>query len=680
VSGGGRLVAAALCAALTAFAAGAAPATFPQPSESGLGADTRDVSVRPGDDFFSYALGGWYARTTIAADQGEAGVDAETGERVRGQLRELIEASAQRPANPSETRVGALYRSFMDEKRVEALDARPLHADLQAIRAASTKADFARLMARSYAGFGASMFSLVVSPDARLPVNALVLGQDGLGMADRDNYLKPDFQAQKREYELYVARALTMVGYAQPQAAAHAVVAFETRLAELSWSQDQRRDVQATYNPMTITALQAFAPGLSWRRFMDDAGAGRTQRVVVAEASAVRDLAKLYGETPLETLKAWETFHTVDGASAFLSSRFVNSRFAYRGMEMSGAMTIRPRWSRGVSLVDADLGEALGHAYVTRHFSPRAKAEVSAMVSNVKLAMASRIEAAGWMSASTKREAQRKLARMAVLVGYPDVWRDYAGLRIDPRDLYGNVQRSTAFDWSFQMARIGKPIAPTEWGPFFWGIRPQTVDAFNIALENKIIFPAAILQPPYFKPDGDPARNYGALGGVIGHEITHGFDDQGRKIDGDGRLRDWWTPADAARFTAEADKVVTQYERFEVLPGVRLNGRQVLGENIADLGGLLLAFDAYHASLHGTPAPVVDGLTGDQRVFLGWASRWRRKQRDDALRQQVASDVHAPARLRVNGPVRNIDDWYAAFGVKPTDQLYLAPQDRARIW
>jgi putative endopeptidase len=269
---------------------------------------------------------------------------------------------------------------------------------------------------------------------------------------------------------------------------------------------------------------------------------------------------------------------------------------------------------------------------------------------------------------------------MTVLVGYPAVRRDYAGLRIDPLDLYGNVQRSAAFDWSFQTAKIGKPIEPAEWGPFSWGIRPQTVDAFNIALENKIIFPAAILQPPYFKPDGDPAGNYGAIGGVIGHEITHGFDDQGRKIDGDGRLRDWWVPADAARFTAEAGKLVTQYERYEVLPGVRLNGRQTLGENIADLGGLLLALDAYHASLRGAPAPVLDGLTGDQRVFLGWASRWRRKQRDDDLRQQATSDVHAPARLRANGPVCNIDDWYAAFGVEPTDHLYLAPKDRARIW
>jgi len=341
---------------------------------------------------------------------------------------------------------------------------------------------------------------------------------------------------------------------------------------------------------------------------------------------------------------------------------------------------MRPRWKRGVALVNSSLGQALGRAYVARYFPRQAKEEMTALVGRLKAAMQARIGLATWMSPSTKREALDKLEHMKVFVGYPDAWRDYSGLRMRADDLYGNVARSMQLDWRHQIAKVGQPIDALEWGPFDWGIQPQTVDAFNIALENKIIFPAAILQPPFFDLHADPAANYGSIGGIIGHEITHGFDDQGRKIDASGALRDWWAPADAARFAVEADKLVGQFDAYEVLPGVHLNGRQVLGENIADLGGLLLALDAYHAFLNGAQPPVIDGLTGDQRVFLGWASRWRRKLRDDALRQRLAMDVHAPASFRVNGPTRNIDAWYAAFDIQPSDRLYLKPDDRARIW
>jgi putative endopeptidase len=646
---------------------------------AGLDLDMRDSKVRPGDNFFNYALGAWDARTAIAADQSEAGVDVEVFDRVQSELREIIEHSAA-TSKDSEALIGALYGSFMDEARIEALDAAPLKHDLALIEASATKGRITDIMAASYAGYGASFFSLTVSPDAKHPNNALILGQGGLGMPDRDYYLESEFREQKAAYQSYVARALTMAGYAQPKSAARRIVDLETRMARISWSQTQSREVNATYNPKSVSELLAYAPGIPWRRFFDSAGAAGADRVIVAENTAVRGLAQLFASTPLETLKAWQIFHTVDGASAYLSSRFVQSRFAFRGTALSGMKEMRPRWKRGVALVNSSLGQALGRAYVARHFPAQAKEEMTALVGRLKAAMQARISLAIWMSPSTKREALDKLEHMKVFVGYPDAWRDYSGLRMQADDLYGNVARSMQLDWRNQIAKVGKPLDPLEWGPFDWGIQPQTVDAFNIALENKIIFPAAILQPPFFDLHADPAANYGSIGGIIGHEITHGFDDQGRKIDASGALRDWWAPADAARFAVEADKLVGQFDAYEVLPGVHLNGRQVLGENIADLGGLLLALDAYHAFLNGAQPPVIDGLTGDQRVFLGWASRWRRKLRDDAQRRQIAMDVHAPASFRVNGPIRNIDAWYAAFDIQPSDRLYLKPDDRARIW
>lgn len=648
-------------------------------SAAALDLDARDSRVRPGDDFFNYALGAWYARTPIDSDQSEAGVDMEVSGRVLSELRGIIERSSTEPAG-SEALIGALYGSFMDEARVEALDAAPLRRDLGLINSAAGKAQIVDAMARSYAGYGASFFSLAVAPDAKQPRNTLILGQGGLGMPDRDYYLEPGLREQKIAYQSYVARALDMAGYPQPQAAAGKVLDLETRMAQVSWTQARSRNVEAIYNPMSVSELVAYAPGIPWRRFVDASGSPGVDRIVIAEKTAVRDLARLFGSTPLETLKAWEIFHTVDGASAYLSSRFIESRFAFRGAALSGMKAIRPRWGRGVALVNSMLGQALGRAYTDRYFSPQAKDQVTALVGRLKAAMEARITHATWMSPPTRREALDKLARMKVFVGYPDSWLDYSSLRMRSDDLYGNVIRGMELDWHRQLAKVGKPLDPSEWGPFDWGIQPQTVDAFNIALENKIIFPAGILQPPFFDIHADPAVNYGAIGGIIGHEITHGFDDQGRKIDAAGALRDWWLPADAARFSAQADKLVRQFNGYEVFPGVHLNGRQVLGENIADLGGLLLALDAYHASLDGAPAPLIDGLTGDQRVFLGWASRWQRKQRDDALRRQVATDVHAPASFRVNGPVRNIVAWYSAFGVQSGDRLYLKPDDRAQIW
>jgi putative endopeptidase len=640
----------------------------------------RDLRVRPGDDFFQFALGSWYTGAQIPPDQTEVGTDSEVSARVREQLRTIIENSAQHADNLQQALIGALFASFMDEARVEKLDAVPLRADLDRIARTETKQQFLTLMASSTSDFGVSLFSLRIEPDAKSSVNVLYIGQSGLGLADRDYYVSHAFIARKNAYRDYIARTLRLVGYADPDANAAAIVGLETRIAKVSWSEAQRRDVSATYNPMTVGRLQGVAPGVSWRAFLNALGMGNSAHVVLAEKSAVVAVTRLYAQSALGTLKAWQAFHTIDNASRFLSRRFVDSRFAFHGSALMGTPELPSRWKRGVNLVDASLGQALGRLYVAAQFPAEAKQQMEVLIGELRLAMAGRIKSLDWMSEPTKQEALAKLAAMRVFVGYPVQWRDYSGLSLDRADLYGNVKRSMAFDWAFQCASLGKPIDKDAWGPFDFGITPQTVDAFNIASENLIIFPAAILQAPFFDPGADAAHNFGAIGAVIGHEITHGFDDQGRKIDATGKLRDWWAAADAEHFQKRAAQLARQFDGNEVLPGLYVNGRQTLGENIADLGGLLVALDAYHAGLGGAQPPVLDGLGGDERVFLGWAQRWRRKMRDDALRDQVAMNVHSPPAIRTNAPLRNIDAWYAAFGIRPSDKNYLPPAQRVRIW
>jgi putative endopeptidase len=660
--------------------ASALPAAVPPVVASGVDLGARDTQVRPGDDFFRFALGRWYGTAQIPPDQSEVGADSEVSARVREQLRVLTENSLRRADTPEQALIGTLYGSFMDEPQIERLDATPLRADLDRITRATNKDQFLTLMASSPTDFGTSLFSLRIEPDAKSPVNVLYIGQAGLGLDDTEYYLSQDLASQKNAYREFIARTLRLVGYAAPDINAAAIVEFETDIAKASWSQTQRRDIAATYNPTTVAALHRVAPGIAWQSFLSDSGVPSTAQVVLAEKSAVIAIADLYARAPLDVLKAWLAFHTVDNASRFLSRRFVDNRFAFHGKTLTGAQELPARWKRGINLVDARLGQALGRLYVTTNFPPAAKEQIQALVERVRHAMARRIQALDWMTDSTKGEALAKLAAMRVFVGYPAHWRDYRGLKVDRADLYGNIKRSMRFDWAFQCSSLGKPLDKDAWGPFDFGITPQTVDAFNIASENLIIFPAAFLQPPFFNPNSDAAHNYGAVGAVIGHEITHGFDDQGRKIDAAGKLRDWWSSSDNRQFEQRAVRLAHQYDAIEALPGVHVNGNQTLGENIADLGGLLLALDAYHAELGGAPAPLIDGLTGDQRVFFGWAQRWRRKMRDDALRDQISMDVHAPAPVRTNAPLRNIDAWYAAFDIRPVDKNYLPPAERVRIW
>ena len=430
-----------------------------------------------------------------------------------------------------------------------------------------------------------------------------------------------------------------------------------------------------TYNAMTPAELAAMAPGFDWAAYLAAADLGSVNRVVVLEKTAFPKIAALFAATPIATLQAWQAFNVADNASPFLSKRFADANFEFRNKTLSGQPQQKPRWKRAAAVIDAQVGEAVGKVYVAKYFPPESKARMEALIGGLRSALAARIQRVSWMSPATKAKAQEKLAQFTVKVGYPVKWRDYGALTISPTDLTGDVVRATAFEWARQVNRLNQPVDRDE-----WGLTPQTVNAYYNPTQNEIVFPAAILQPPFFDPTADPAVNYGAIGGVIGHEMTHGFDDEGRQFDGTGALADWWAPQDAAKFTVQAQRLGAQYSAFEPLKGAHVNGGLTMGENIADLGGLLLGLDAYQLSLNGKPAPVLDGATGDQRVFFGWAQVWRGASRDDALRQQLVSNPHSPPHERVNGVVRNIDAWYAAFGIKPTDPMYVPPGERVRIW
>lgn len=636
----------------------------------------RDTSVKPGDDFNEYANGTYLRTTEIPADKSRFGPFDVLYENAQSQLKSIIETSAANPANENARKVGALYASFMDEAKIEQLGATPLAADLAAVKAVSDHAGMARLMGESHSGFGGSLFGIDVFEDLKNPnLNSAYLGQGSLGLPDRDYYLKPDFAAQREAYLAYLTTTLTAIGWADPAKTAADILAFETKVADKQWTTVERRQIDKLYNPAKASDLATVAPGFDWAGFLAGAQVSDVDTLVLMENTAIPAIAQVFADTPIETLKAWQAFNVVDQASPYLSKAFVDARFDFRGKTLRGQPENRPRWNRGVALVDGQLGEVLAQEYVRLHFPASSKAQMEALVGNIRDAMTERLKTLDWMSEPTREQALYKMSKFGVKIGYPDKWRSYDGLELKADDLYGNVERSSAFEWAYKRGKIGKPVDPLE-----WGMTPQTVNAYYNPPRNEIVFPAAILQAPFFDPNADPAVNYGGIGAVIGHEITHGFDDQGRKSDGDGVLRDWWTPEDAARFEARAKMLGDIYDQLEPIPGVHVNGDLTMGENIADLGGLLLALDAYHKSLNGQPAPVIDGLTGDQRVFLGWAQVWREKSREAALKEQLTTDPHSPGPVRAATSPRNIDAWYAAFGVSPDQKEYIAPEARARIW
>jgi putative endopeptidase len=649
----------------------------PRYGDWGYDATGRDLTASPGADFFRYADGAWYDREQIPADRTRFGVFDRLVELSENRTRLIIEqAAAGTSSDADATRVGDAYKAFMDEARVQQLDAQPLQPDLTIIRGETNREDIARTMGTAALGFQDAIFDMNIDADAKDPNRySVYLDVGGLGLPDRDYYLKADFADKKAAYQAYVARLLTEIGWTDPQASAQAVVAFETKLADASWTRAEERDPEKTYNPTSVAALATYAPGFDFKTFLASAELGGRDPVVLEANTAFPKVAAIYAQTPIDTLKAWQAFHLVDSAAPYLSDRFVQDRFAFRNQVLSGQKEIQPRWKRAVGFVNRTLGEAVGRLYVAQYFTPDAKARMDALVGHLQDSLRARLEKADWMSPATRAKAVEKLSQFTVKIGYPVKWRDYSALLIRPDDLYGDAARAGAFEWERQVKRINGPVDKLE-----WGMTPQTVNAYYNSSNNEIVFPAAILSPPFFDPDADPAINYGGIGAVIGHEMTHGFDDEGRKYDGQGRLANWWTDDDAAKFQVRADRLGAQFSAFEPLPGAHIKGDLTMGENIADLGGLLVALDAYHASLHGQPAPVIDGLTGDQRFFLGFAQIWREKIIDDAEREDLVSDPHSPSHYRVVGPLRNVDAWYAAFDIKPTDPMYVPPDQRVRIW
>jgi putative endopeptidase len=644
----------------------------------GFDATGQNKAVKPGDDFFQFANGAWEKTAVIPDDKSSYGAFSQLFDLSEKRVQAILDESAKAngPTTTVEGKIGAFYRTALDEKTVEALGAKPLKPYLASIRAIRTHDQMTALMGRSQSNFNFSLFDLYVTADDKDPDHYVAaLSHGGLGMPDRDYYLKPSFAAKKAAYQAYIAKSLKLAGWADPAGSAKAVLAFETEIARAHWPAEDQRDADKTYNPLSVAELQTLAPGLNWANLFKGADLPDLKHLIIAQKSAFPKLARLYARTPVKTLQAWQAFHTVSNASPYLSQAFVQARFDFFGKALNGQPQMAVRWKRAVRFTNAQMGEAIGQVYVARYFPPDSKAKMQALVADLKSAFRARIETLEWMSPETRAEALKKLDSFVVKIGYPDKFRDYTALDVRDGDLFGNIERSGAFEWARQARRVGQVTDRAE-----WGMVPQEVNAYNNSVYNEVVFPAAILQPPFFDPDADPAVNYGAIGGVIGHEMTHGFDDQGRKYDSTGHLRDWWKPEDAKRFEAVANRLADQYSAMEPLPGVHINGKLTLGENIADQGGLTLALQAYRTSLKGQPAPTADGLTGDQRVFLGWAQVWREKNRPDALKAQITTDPHSPGTARVNGVMPNVDGWYGAFDVKPGDKLYLSPDQRAKVW
>ncbi len=635
----------------------------------GVDLSSRDLKANPGDDFERYASGAWMDANEIPADKSQNGVGSEVSDRNQERLQGIVTSA------PKDSQLGAFYASYMNEPLLEQIDVAPLKADLARVEAINSKAEFSRFMAGTQGDYGATLFGLGVIPDPNNPaINTLFVGTSGLGLPDRDYYLLDKHKAERDAYRAYIERTLAMIATPYGAAAADAIIAFETEIAKISWDKNDLRNIEKLNNPMTPAQLAAYAPGIDWAAYMADAKVGPVPSMLVADNTAIKALASIYDKTPLELLKTWQRFKVADQAGPYLSKRFVDSQFEFAKV-LSGAKQLRPRWRRGIGQVDGRLGELLGKTYVDRYFPASSKAQMEQLVDNLKKAAAVRIRGNSWMSEATKSAALTKLDKMQVMVGYPEKFRDYSKLEMRADDLYGNVRRSSAFEWDYQLSELGKPVDKKK-----WAMSPATVNAYNGFLENKIVFPAGILQPPFFDPAADDAVNYGSIGAIIGHEIMHGFDDQGRKFDENGKARDWWTAEDATRFKALTTELGKQYSSYEAAPGVFINGDFTMGENIGDMSGLEVAYEAYKISLGGKPAPVIDGLTGDQRFFLAFAQAWRGKQRDDAIKTQVATDPHSPRRYRVIGPLRNLDAWYQAFNIQPGTKFYIPPEKRVRIW
>ncbi|WP_010186779.1 M13 family metallopeptidase [Sphingomonas sp. PAMC 26605] len=655
--------------------AAAAPsaATGAEIGSFGLDLSGMDSAVKPGDDFGKYAGGAWEAKTQIPDDKATYGMFNVLADRSLERTRIILDKATQAPGN----KIGDFYASFMDEAAVNAKGIAPIQPWISEIKAAKDKAALASEMAKLQQRGVGGLFGVGVGQDDKAPENYIVhVYQGGLGLPDRDYYLKddPKLADTRTKYQAYQATMLGLAGQDNAAQRAAAVFAFEKTLAEAHWDRVKSRNADLTYNKYLAADFDGKAAGFPWAAYLQATGTAGQPAYIVGMPSAIAGEAKAFADAPMQVLQDYMILRTLRSYAGYLSKPINDANFAFYGTVLSGAPQQPVRWKRGVATVSGALGEDVGQQYVAAYFPPASKASADQLVKNIIAAMGNRLDKLTWMAPETKVKAHAKLAAFTPKIGYPTKWRDYSALQVKRDDLVGNVAAGNQFEYQRDLKKLGQPIDRTE-----WGMTPMTVNAYANPPMNEIVFPAAILQPPFFDAKADPAVNYGGIGVVIGHELSHHFDDQGRKFDPTGALKEWWTPQDVARFTAMTDQLVKQYDAYEPLPGQHIKGGLTLGENMADLAGLALAYDAYHRSLGGKPAPVIDGLTGDQRFYLGYAQVWRIKFREPALRSQLLSDPHSPGPFRT-AEVRNVDAWYAAFGVKPGDKMYLAPAERVKVW
>lgn len=650
-----------------------------------------DPSVKPGDNFDTYANGGWRKTAEIPADRSSIGVGLDVSLRAEARTAAIIKGAAATKGAPGsdQQRIADYYAAYTDTNGIEARGLTPIQASLSAIAAIKDKSDLSRAIGaamrsdtdpfnnNNYASTN-DLFGLFVSQDLNQPSrNVPYLMQGGLGLPDRDYYLsdKPEMAEIRTAYQAYLTQLMQLAGLSDPQGRAARVFALETKIAAAQTDIIASQDAHKGDNPWTRADFDKRAPGLDWTAFWTAAGLPAGQRDFIAwQPDAITKLSALVASEPLQSWQDWLAFHTINQVTSVLPKAIDDASFGFYGRTLTGTPAQQPREKRGIAAVNGALGEAVGKIYAQRYFPASSKTEIQTMVKNIVGAFDRRVAALDWMAPATKAEARRKLAVLKVGVGYPDHWWNYPKFAVRADDPVGNAQRARLALYRYHLSKLGKPVDRSEW----W-MTPQTVNAVNLPLQNALNFPAAILESPYFDPKFDAAANYGAIGSVIGHEISHSFDNLGADFDSTGRLHNWWTPADLKRFEAAGQALVAQYSAYEALPGLHLNGEQELGENIADVAGLTAAYEAYKASLGGKPAPVIDGLTGDQRFFLAFAQGWRSKMRDRALRARIATDVHAPAPWRVL-TVRNLDAWYAPFHVQPGQALYLPPEKRVHVW
>ena len=680
------ILAAAILCSLGVMTTGATDAPR---GPSGIDLAGIDHSIQPGNDFDGYANGNWRKTAVIPDDRSSTGVFLQVFQKAEKRNAELIKtiAASKAPAGSSQRKIADYYAAFMDTAGIEKRGLAPLQPQLSAIAAITTKAALAAQLGSELradvdpinaTNFSTEhLFGLFVTQGLEDPSRSVpYLLQGGLGMPNRDYYLDTDkdMAAFRAKYQSYIATQLKNAGIADADEKAKAVFDLETRIAKAQESLVDSEDVHKANNPWALADFASKAPGLDWTAYFKAAGLDAQKQIVVWQPAAITAESALVASVPLDTWKAYLTFHTINHVASLLPKAYADASFEFYSHTLQGTPTQSDRWKRALGAVNHDLGDAVGQLYVKQYFPASSKAEVQQMVSNILAAFDSRVDELTWMTPATKAKAKAKIATTHVGVGYPETWRNYADLTIKADDPVGNHLRAEEHEYQHQKAKLDAPVDRNEW----W-MTPQTVNAVNLPLQNALNFPAAILEAPFFDPKADPAANYGSIGAVIGHEISHSFDNTGAEFDASGKLANWWTPADQAHFKAATQKLVAQYSAYEALPGLHINGQQTLGENIADVSGLTVAYLAYHKSLGGKPAPVIDRLTGDQRFFLAFAQSWREKTRDAATRAQVISDGHSPGNFRAQ-TVRNLDAWYDAFSPKPGEKLYLAPDDRVRIW